>query len=183
MKSSYQHILVPLDGSKLAEKALPLAFKLAKKSKAKVTLLRIVTPPPITIQPSAHHHLSETAEYEAADYLQKMVNRQANESIDLQSKLLRGSAASSILYFIEKHNVDLLIISSHGRSGLSRFFLGSVAEAVLRQAPCSTLLLRANEATHMFCQKVAPDEDLESEFELDTEQPVSTLLLDETPSS
>ncbi|MEM7119467.1 MAG: universal stress protein [Chloroflexota bacterium] len=149
----YKHILVPLDGSELAETALIEALALAEETKAKVTLLRVVTPLPITIQPSAHHYLSETNEHEAADYLQKLVNQQHNSPVEVQARLLRGEAADTILYFAKKHGADLIVMSSHGRSGLSRFFLGSVAEQIMRQATCATLVIRANDETHLFCQK------------------------------
>lgn len=143
---TYQQILVPLDGSVLAERALPTAIELAKTTQAKLTLLRAVEPLPITIQPSAHLKLSEQDEKEAAVYLQETVQRLASKTnISIETQLVRGEAAAAILYAAKTGGVDLIVMTTHGRTGAKRWFFGSVTEKVLRQAPSAMLIIRAHE--------------------------------------
>lgn len=145
--SLYHHILVPLDGSALAEMALPTAFQLATGTGARVTLLRVVEPLPITIQPAAYHKLTEADEREAVDYLDELRQTAPETAVSIDIKLLRGDAAETILHYAATQDVDLIVMTSHGRSGISRWYHGSVTESVLRGATCATLVLRQQPVT------------------------------------
>ncbi|MCA9999699.1 MAG: universal stress protein [Anaerolineales bacterium] len=138
----YHHILVPLDGSELAETALATALQLAEGTGAQVTLLRVVEPLPVTIQPASYHKLTEAAEREAAEYVEELKERLPKTAVITDIKLLRGDAAETILYYADLDDVDLIVMTSHGRSGISRWYHGSVTESVLRGATCATLVLR-----------------------------------------
>lgn len=143
----YQHILVPLDGSELAETALATAFQLAEGTGAKLTLLRVVEPLPITIQPASYYKLTEMAEQEATEYVEELRHRLGETAVIPTIKLLRGDAAETILHYAQHHHVDLIVMTSHGRSGISRWYHGSVTESVLRGATCATLVLRQQPVT------------------------------------
>ncbi len=138
----YHHILVPLDGSKLAESAVATAFQLADGTGARVTLLRVVEPLPITIQPASYHKLTEAAEREAGEYMEALLDRLPETAVIPTITLRRGFAAETILHYAAQHSVDLIVMTSHGRSGISRWYHGSVTESVLRGATCATLVLR-----------------------------------------
>ncbi len=139
----FEHILVPLDGSQLAERALPLAASIAEAVSAKLTLLRVV--PQFAIlaaDPMLYEEMNRLGDEESLSYL-----RSRAEALDLAVPIdifsETGSAADTIIQFAEDHEVDLIMMSSHGRSGLNRWVYGSVAERVLRQAPCNTSIINA----------------------------------------
>lgn len=139
----FEHILVPLDGSQLAEQALPLAASIAEAIPAKLTLLRVV--PQFAIlaaDPMLYEEMNRLGEEESLSYLRsKAEDLNLKAPIDIVCEI--GSAADAIIQFAEDHEVDLITMSSHGRSGLNRWVYGSVAERVLRQAPCATSIINA----------------------------------------
>ena len=143
----YHHILVPLDGSELAETALATAFQLAEGTGSQVTLLRVVEPLPVTIQPASYHKLTEMSEREAVEYVEALREKLPKTAVTTEVKLLRGDAAETILYYADLNDVDLIVMTSHGRSGISRWYHGSVTESVLRGATCATLVLRQQPVT------------------------------------
>ncbi len=138
----YKRILVPLDGSELAEVALPYAEELAGRLGSEITLV--------------HVYETADAQYERMHqaYIQKMVEatKQGAERFLAKSKakrvkvkpaLLVGHAAEEIVDYADKENADLIIIATHGRSGISRWVLGSVATKVLSAAKRPVALIRA----------------------------------------
>lgn len=144
-------ILVPLDGSELAEKALPPAMALAAAVSSKVLLLRIVTgrsPIPEGLTPVGVENdalldaaaLQERTEAEA--YLQHVFSTHENQHLFFDVQTTEGDVADAIVTYADTHDVDLIVISSHGRSGIGRWLHGSVAEKVLRGANCATLIIR-----------------------------------------
>lgn len=150
--SSLRRILVPLDGSRLAEKALPQAIDLAKANGSEIWLLQSVEFPEYWGEEYAGMHtlpaLISTEEQEAAaqEYLEQVAETLANEGIPTQIVVTTGHAASAISDVVADNGMDLIIMCTHGRSGLSRWVFGSVAEKVVRLAECPVLLLRAHEA-------------------------------------
>jgi nucleotide-binding universal stress UspA family protein len=137
-------ILVPLDGSVLGETALPTAVELARQHGARLLLLRaaeahslpIVDP----IQPQVE------AVREAEEYLAAVRARLAEAGIDeIDTSVWYGAPAEAIVEAARYRTVDLIVMSSHGRSGLGRLVLGSVAETVLRGTRVPILLIRPGE--------------------------------------
>lgn len=143
----FSKILVPLDGSSLAEQALPLARQFAEDRGAHLVFLRVV--PYFTVlaaDPLLYEEMNRLGEDEATAYLRRVRNELADpQSADLVCEV--GSAADSILQYAQNNDVDLILMSSHGRSGLNRWVYGSVAERIMSQAPCPTLIVKADHST------------------------------------
>jgi len=147
-------ILVPLDGSRLAEQALSEAIELAKANKSEIWLLQSVEFPEYWGEEYAGMHampaLISTEEQEAAarEYLRQSAEQLTSAGISVQIVVTTGHAASAISDVVADNEIDLIVMSTHGRSGLSRWVFGSVAEKVVRLAECPVLLIRAPEGDH-----------------------------------
>src|SRR6185437_5734668 len=136
----YRTILVPLDGSNLAERALPYARVLAVASGAKLVLLRALEPSSISGPPVAEDGDKPMADAEA--YLAGLFPG-PNEASPVVTSVFRGDPGETILEEIRSRDVDLVVMSTHGRSGLSRAIYGSVAERVCHDATVPVLLVPA----------------------------------------
>ncbi len=139
----YKKILVTLDGSALAEKVLPHVEELAKSFESEVVLLQVLKLPAIPTAPEAS--LTEDnvlAEKEAREYLERIEARLKKQHINARPVLAEGQPADEIVDYAALEKVDLIAMSTHGRSGLGRWVFGSVAERVLRAAPVPVLLVR-----------------------------------------
>jgi nucleotide-binding universal stress UspA family protein len=151
----FQRILVPLDGSLLAERALPIAAHIARASGGAIVLLRVVEPPVAyetytLVQKSGAEDIAETiTDYtdEAADYLHSLVHAEVLQDIPVTTAEVVGSADQAILDYITASRPDLIVICSHGYSGFKRWALGSVAEKVIHHAEIPVLLVRLNGPT------------------------------------
>lgn len=146
----YKRILVPLDGSRRAERILPHAKILAQVNSAKVILLQIVNPFVPVIDP--HAFLQELSREElertikaAEGYLETLRKDFAAASIDTKILVTQGPVAESIISIAQNMDVGMIAMASHGRSGLSRVFYGSVAAAVLQRIDRPLLLIRARD--------------------------------------
>ena len=147
----YQKVLVPLDGSKLAECVVEHVKSIATGCQVPtVVLLRVVEP----ISPPAYFNLrhemdedttyrdaKEKAEAEAKSYLSEMAERLKAEGIAVENDMAYGLPADEILNYAEQKQVDLIVMSTHGRSGISRWFSGSVSEKVVGQSPIPVLIV------------------------------------------
>jgi nucleotide-binding universal stress UspA family protein len=139
-----ERILVPLDGSHLAELALPRATDLARPAGATVVLLRAAAAHTINGDPAEAQIL---AVREAEEYLGRVAARLRAEGFEkVETSVWYGPAAPAIVDAARLRRADLIVMSSHGRSGLGRLILGSVAESVLRGTGVPILLLRAPDA-------------------------------------
>jgi len=141
----WNRILTPLDGSTLAERALPVAARMAHATGARLLLLRIY---PCLLGEAAPELVasSETADArEARAYLTRIRQRSELEGLDVEELTLCGAPARTILDAIEAFHADSVVMSSHGRSGVSRWMLGSVAEHVARHAGVPILVLRGDQ--------------------------------------
>ncbi len=147
-----RRILVPLDGSRLAEQALPEAITLAKANRSEIWLLQSVEFPEYWGEEYAGMHalpsMISTEEQEAAarEYLLQRAEGLTAEGIPAQIVVTTGHAASAISDVVADNDIDLIVMCTHGRSGLSRWVFGSVAEKVVRLAQCPVLLIRTQEA-------------------------------------
>lgn len=144
----YRHILVPLDGSALAEQVLPHVHALAaNEGTTKITLLRAV-PPIFTTSVDYSGMLATTTEaitqmeQEALDYLQHVAKQFQSEGYEVHTEISALPPAEAIIEYAENHNVDLIVIATHGRSGLSRWVFGSVTQKVVQVAPTPVLVIR-----------------------------------------
>jgi nucleotide-binding universal stress UspA family protein len=144
----FRKILVPLDGSDLAERALDSAFALARQFGSEVILLRAIVPDdilvslPALIPPAAALHPAKPPYHseEAEAYLFGVKVRWSASGVRIRTEVLAGTPPEVIVAFAREQLVDLIVMSTHGRSGFSRLIYGSVAEAVLRGAHLPILL-------------------------------------------
>jgi nucleotide-binding universal stress UspA family protein len=155
----FRRIVVPLDGSPLAEQALPYSETLAGLTGAPLHLVRVLDPTYLgTFDGSmAMQHWIEDARGVARHYLARMEQDLRQRQWKVTAEYRLGPAASELLAAAQPG--DLLVMATHGRSGLGRWFLGSVAEAVLRRASVPVLLVRAGEtapASPIFRRLVVP---------------------------
>ncbi|MFN2162264.1 MAG: universal stress protein [Candidatus Promineifilaceae bacterium] len=143
----FSRILVPLDGSALAESALSLAEQFIEGSEGRLILLRVV--PYFTVlaaDPLLYEEMNRLGEDEALAYLRSIRNELPDPGkADIVCQV--GSAADSILQYSIENDVDLIVMSSHGRSGINRWVYGSVAERIMSQAPCPTLIINARQSS------------------------------------
>lgn len=146
-------IAVPLDGSALAEQSLDIATPLARAADATLRLVRvaetyyeIVTPPPeVFTAPMAKPTLEmfERLENEAEEYLAVIAARFEQESLPVTWEVLSGDPGKELLDYAERERPDLMVITTHGRGGLSRWFYGSIADKVLTASETPVLVIRA----------------------------------------
>ena len=157
----YERILVPLDGSELAEQILRHVEALAGRFGSSVTLLRAIPPldafimstsaAPIMGQPIAPYPVTDPAELadaeraEATAYLQKVAQRLGKGGFEVKHAEPDGAAADVIIRWAQAPGADLIAMTTHGRSGLGRLVMGSVADEVLHKTPCPVLLVRTSE--------------------------------------
>ena len=150
----YQKIMVPLDGSELAECVLPHVEAIAKGCSAgEVVLVRAVEP--IQIQAVSDgfgaYTMSEedvkkadaAAQDSARDYIEKVAGRIQLDQGRVKGQILNGKAADSLAEYATQNNIDLIVIATHGRSGVSRWVWGSVSDRLLRSACVPVLMVRA----------------------------------------
>jgi len=142
----YKKILVPLDGSKLAECALPHAESLALAYKSTIVLLSVISPGAIAGRTPADMELfQETMDArrdEAQNYLKRLAGEFAEKKIKAEIHIGIEPVVGEIVTTAEKHDVDLVVIASHGRSGLERVFFGSVASGVLNRIERPLMVIR-----------------------------------------
>ena len=147
-------ILVCLDGSDLAEQILPYATEEALRLESKLVLLQVVvvqTPPVVAAGASAYAVKAagqqiEKDETEAKAYLEDLAQPLREMGLDVECVTLRGlEVGGAIVDYADGHEVDLIAIATHGRSGLKRLVFGSVADFVLRKSGLPILLIKPKE--------------------------------------
>lgn len=149
-----ERILVPLDGSKIGEAAL-LAVerqitKYAPEIKVEVTLLQVVTAlthyviaGETSVQVLYTDEEMERIRKEVESYLEKSGNGLQKKGVVVKTKVKTGNASDEIIKTADEINADVIAMSTHGRSGISRWALGSVAERVIRTSTRPVLVIRA----------------------------------------
>ena len=141
----YKKILVPLDGSTLAEAALPHAQALASSEDAEIYLLRVSVNPAAEFSfsdPSLAADFIDAMEAETLAYLQSIRSRLQRAGIRTSFLIRKGSTAETILEVAVGVHADIIAMSTHGRSGISRWLLGSVADRVVHHSQVPVLLIR-----------------------------------------
>lgn len=150
----YKKIMVPLDGSDLAESVLPHLTAIASGSRVlQVVLVRVVDPLGYPIMVRAHGEFgipeknSEQIQQErkktAETYLQKMEKHLKPKGLEVSSAVLEGEIAETLIHYATKNSVDLIVMTTHGRSGISRWLLGSVAGRMVSHSCVPVLMVRA----------------------------------------
>jgi nucleotide-binding universal stress UspA family protein len=134
----YNKILVPLDGSENSECVLEHVKALATGCHVPdVVLLRVIEPFPTyymdyRLDEKFIRQAQDAAKADASEYLKKLTDRIEKEGMSVSAAVSEGNIAETILGYAEKNGVDLIIMATHGRTGISRFALGSVADKVVR---------------------------------------------------
>jgi nucleotide-binding universal stress UspA family protein len=149
----YRKIMVPLDGSKMAECVIPHVETVAKLGNASVELVHVIeqielpTRGGIALSVDDLKQIEEHSKQQAETYLLEVARRLKIAGIKSHSKLLTGKAADSLVDYIQGNEFDLIIMATHGRSGISRWFWGSVADKILYSSKTPVLLVRPPECT------------------------------------
>lgn len=141
----YKRILIPLDGSPLAEQALPHAIAQAERFQAELVLLRVFVPLPRRpfLPEGALKRAEEAMNVLAYEYLERVAAAVQEHNIPVQVVTTEGRPHLEITQFAETNQVDLIVMATRGESGVSRWLLGSVADRVVRGASVPVLLVRA----------------------------------------
>ncbi|MCU4973918.1 universal stress protein [Halobacteria archaeon AArc-m2/3/4] len=140
----FERILVPTDGSEHAELAIDRGIELAIEYGASLHLLSVVDLSPYAFDASAAM-VTDRLEANAKTALEKAAETAADEGLDVQTTVEFGAAHRAISSYAEDEGMDLLVMGTHGHSGLDRYLLGSVTERVLRTAPAPVLTERVPE--------------------------------------
>ncbi len=149
-----QRILVPLDGTAAHEPALPIAITIARTFGAELHLV-LVIPTLATLSgeraasglllPSTMRAILDLSQQDAADYLEQAIARCRAEGVVAHAEVLRGDIVPALLGLAERLNVDLIVLASHGRTGLDALFTGSVASRIAGRKIRPLLLVRARQ--------------------------------------
>lgn len=143
----FDHILVPLDGSTLAECVIPHSVALARAFDARLTLVRVLEEAPT----NGHAEPIDPIEWnmdkaQAESYLDEWASRLQGAELDVETVLLEGQPAQRIIELADIRDVDLIVLSSHGRTGLHSWNISSVVQKVILRARRSLMIVRAYES-------------------------------------
>ncbi len=143
----FQRILVPLDGSMRAERAMSVAARIARATGGSLVLLRAVEPPVeyetyLAEEESLPESPPKKYVGEAADYLRRVARSEVLKGIPVVTEEMVGAPGPAILDYAASSRTDLIVLCSHGYTGFKRWAIGSVADKVVRHAPMPVLLLR-----------------------------------------
>jgi len=133
----YERILVPLDGSKFAEQVFPPVAELARAFGSEVVLVEVCEPEESEYGQACRLYINNEAE--------QLRNNMAGSAASVRTTVLEGKAAEQILVYAEKNDISLIIISSHGRSGIAPWSLGGTASRVLHRVGVPLIIVRAKE--------------------------------------
>jgi nucleotide-binding universal stress UspA family protein len=145
----YRTLMVPLDGSPFGEHALPLALAIARRAKARIRLVHVVMP---LVEPFAEGIFLAPVDVMAYEvrqktaYLEGVAERlRAQATVEVTTSVLEGEVASTLQADAEKGPADLVVMATHGRGAMGRFWLGSVADELVRHLSLPLLLVRPHE--------------------------------------
>jgi len=142
----YKKMLVPLDGSELSEVVFPYAEELAGRLGLEVILLHVHSPGKDEAIPLHQAYIERKAEImkqQSEEVWQKAGGKQGSKAVQVRSELVAGYPAKEILRYADENNIDLILMATHGRSGVERWVMGSVAEKVLQASKTPIWLVRA----------------------------------------
>jgi nucleotide-binding universal stress UspA family protein len=138
-------ILVPLDGSEIGEAALYYAVAMAKKTGAEITLLEVLEPVKGVGATGISYNIpdDESVRKSLLSYLDHVAGPIKNEGLKVSTTVLFGKAADKIVEYAEKNAIDLIALSTHGRSGLGRWVFGNVTDKILHTGNVAILVAHA----------------------------------------
>jgi nucleotide-binding universal stress UspA family protein len=140
----FQRILVPMDGSSLAECVLPHILAIGKSFEAEITLLRVLDPVGAVTRPRPVDPLDwQIRKAEAETYLKSLAERFQGSGLQIDVEVREGKAAESVIEFARSSNADLILLSSHGQSGISGWNISSVVQKIILRAQTSVMIVRA----------------------------------------
>jgi universal stress protein A len=141
-----QRILAPTDFSELSKQGLTSALELAEAFGAKLLLLHVVEPPPYPVEGIVPSHLGATLlndlERQASSDLAQMLYEAQGSQVEVARRVVVGIPYRKIVEVAEEEKSDLIVMTTHGRTGLGHLVMGSVAEKIVRTAPCPVLTIR-----------------------------------------
>ena len=141
-----RHILAPTDFSEHADRAVTAAIELAQTFGAKLTVLHVVEPPSYLVDSHAFAHqgplLLKAMEEQAKRELDELLSRLPGAQVEIARRVVVGVPYQRITESASAERADLIVMATHGRTGLRHLLLGSVAERVVRLASCPVLTLR-----------------------------------------
>ncbi len=142
----YKNILVPVDGSELSEVAFDYAKEIGGRLDTDITILHVVDPREtefLSMHEAYVDHAAEIMNIRVGDVQKKLQRRPGRESKQISGVTVVGYPPEEILRYADEKDIDLIVMSTHGRSGIRRWVLGSVAEKVLQASTVPVLLARA----------------------------------------
>jgi universal stress protein A len=146
-----RRILAPTDFSELSEQGLKSALELAETFGAKLLLLHVVEPPPYPVEGIVPSHLGATLlddlERQASNELAQVLSATQASKVEVARRVAVGIPYRKIVEVAEEEHSDLIVMTTHGRTGLSHLVMGSVAEKIVRTAPCPVLTIRPTTGT------------------------------------
>jgi nucleotide-binding universal stress UspA family protein len=141
-----RRILFPTDFSEYAEDAWPYAVRFAKEFDAELHLLHVVAPPPALVYTESIVYdpkdLEDSRVADAEVALGRLVGAAQDLELTARSRVCTGVPFHEILEYARGQDIDLIVMATHGRTGLAHALLGSVTEKVVRRAPCPVLTIR-----------------------------------------
>lgn len=160
----FKRILIPLDSSKRAEEALPMAAFLARATGASLLLVKVITPELLytSLYPTVPGYMAEqirtTFVHDAETYLKHVIRTSKLEDIAVSTEVVVGIPGATIVQLAGERLADLVVMRSQGQTGIARWFFGSVAQYVIRHSPvpvlvmrdgCSPLMLQPGQSFHV----------------------------------
>jgi nucleotide-binding universal stress UspA family protein len=143
----FRNIVVPVDGSEPSNSAIAFALRMAAEERASLTFAHAVEVTKIIAMTSTSTvgpQFALTAALEAGREILAQAQAQAKEAkVEAATELLEGDCVSALLELVQRKHADLMVVGSHGRGGISRALLGSVAEGILRRSPIPVLVTHA----------------------------------------
>ena len=141
-----QKILCPIDFSAPSRNALRYAHEFAKAMNAKITVMHVIQPQPIAADINVPYvPLEAEIEQSAKEDLARIVKEETQAGVVVEPVIAFGLPSECIIAQAQKEEVDVIILGTHGRTGISRLLMGSTTENVIRHATCPVLVVKASE--------------------------------------
>lgn len=142
----FKNILVPFDGSNISKKAFEKALAIASQFETKLSVITIISSPFVVLSGISLYRAKEIQNKEEREIIQTLnvlYNRAKNKEVKFSYKVVHDSSTTSgIMTFVKANNIDLIVIGSHGRTGINKIILGSVAYSVVQHAKCTVMIVK-----------------------------------------
>jgi nucleotide-binding universal stress UspA family protein len=149
-----RHVLVPIDFSETSEAALKYGIALARAFKAKLHLLHVPEHPGVAAEAEYPLGIFETMQNAAHDRLGALLTARETRELKPELAMRIGKPSAEIIRYAQNRGIDLIVMGTHGRTGVAHVLMGSVAERVVRSAPCPVLTVHSEEREFVFADEV-----------------------------